>query len=341
MPGVSRPGVFLSYRRDDAGPYARSLQLQLSQRIPDVPIFMDLDSIEPGLDFAEVIEEAVNSSAVLVALIGRQWATVTDEDGGRRLDSPDDYVRFELKTALEHRLRVIPVLVDGARPLRQQQLPSELSKLARLNALELSYGRYDYDAGRLLDLIERVLAAAPGTAVVPRAPAVLDAGSARPDESFRPPEHRGSPSAKPRPRPLDAAKARRQREVRDQLKRGAITLPEVIADATHDDAIGAMQVSALLEAMPGLGKVRAKWIMEALGIAEGRSVRQLGRNQKAALINEFGETVGAGHPEPSTDAQPASVEPPTVGQPDKNDPFQAPQPRTFRRSRVLMCLEPL
>ena len=81
MPGAERRGVFLSYRRDDAGPYARSLQLQLSQRIPDAPIFMDLDSIEPGLDFAEVIEEAVNSSAVLVALIGRQWATLTDEDG--------------------------------------------------------------------------------------------------------------------------------------------------------------------------------------------------------------------------------------------------------------------
>ena len=60
MPGASRRGVFLSYRRDDAGPYARSLQLQLSQRFPDAFIFMDLDSIEPGLDFAEVIEEAVN-----------------------------------------------------------------------------------------------------------------------------------------------------------------------------------------------------------------------------------------------------------------------------------------
>jgi hypothetical protein len=108
MSGASRRGVFLSYRRDDAGPYARSLQLQLSQRIPDAPIFMDLDSIEPGLDFAEVIEDAVNSSAVLVALIGQQWATLTDEDGVRRLDNPDDYVRFEVKAALERGVRVIP-----------------------------------------------------------------------------------------------------------------------------------------------------------------------------------------------------------------------------------------
>ena len=60
-------------------------------------------------------------------------------------------------------MRVIPVLVDGARPLRQQQLPAELQKLARLNALELSYGRYEYDADRLVSLLQRLLAAAPGT----------------------------------------------------------------------------------------------------------------------------------------------------------------------------------
>jgi TIR domain-containing protein len=159
MRGSSLPGVFLSYRREDAGPYARSLQLQLSQRLPDTPIFMDLDSIEPGLDFAEVIEDAVNSCALLVALIGRQWATLTDEDGLRRLDNPHDYVRFEVKTALRRGVRVIPVLIDGAKPLRQQDLPPDLHKLARLNAHKLSYDRYPDDSARLVDLIQRVLAA--------------------------------------------------------------------------------------------------------------------------------------------------------------------------------------
>jgi hypothetical protein len=157
MPGVSGQGVFLSYRREDAGPYARSLQLQLSQRFPDARVFMDLDSIEGGLDFAEAIQDALNSSAVLVALIGRQWATLTDENGARRLDNPDDFARIEVKTALERGVRVIPVLIDGARPLRQQELPTELHKLAQLQALALSYGRYQDDADRLLDLIQRVL----------------------------------------------------------------------------------------------------------------------------------------------------------------------------------------
>src|SRR5690242_1508488 len=120
---------------------------------------MDLDSIQAGLDFAEVIAEAVGSCAVLVALIGRQWAAITDQEGRRRLDDPDDYVRFEIQAALERGVRVVPVLVDGARPLRQEQLPPELGRLARLNALELSYGRYQYDADRLLDLIQQVLGA--------------------------------------------------------------------------------------------------------------------------------------------------------------------------------------
>jgi hypothetical protein len=121
---------------------------------------MDLDSIEAGQPFAQVIRDALNSCAALVALIGRQWMMLADEEGQRRLDNPDDFVRLEVQTALERGVRVIPVLVDGASPPRQQQLPSGLQELAELNALELSYGRYDYDAGRLFERVQRVLAEA-------------------------------------------------------------------------------------------------------------------------------------------------------------------------------------
>ena len=54
MPGSQSRGIFLSYRREDAGPYARLLQSQLRDRFPDVQVFLDLDSIEAGLPFAEV-----------------------------------------------------------------------------------------------------------------------------------------------------------------------------------------------------------------------------------------------------------------------------------------------
>ena len=91
MSVVSR-GIFLSYRHEDAASYARLLQFQMRERFPGVHIFMDLDldldSGETGSDFADVIRETVDSCSVLVALIGRQWATIADEQGRRRLDLP-------------------------------------------------------------------------------------------------------------------------------------------------------------------------------------------------------------------------------------------------------------
>jgi transposase len=86
-----------------------------------------------------------------------------------------------------------------------------------------------------------------------------------------------------------AAKARKERaEVKDRLKHGGTSLAEVLKDGQADEVIGKMKVSALLESLPGVGKVRAKQIMERLGIAESRRVRGLGANQRAALEREFG-----------------------------------------------------
>ena len=89
-----------------------------------------------------------------------------------------------------------------------------------------------------------------------------------------------------------AARARKERaEVKNRLKRGSTTLPQVLKDGKSDDVIGKMKVSALLESMPGVGKVRAKQIMERLGIAESRRVRGLGANQRSALEHEFGSDI--------------------------------------------------
>jgi hypothetical protein len=81
---------------------------------------------------------------------------------------------------------------------------------------------------------------------------------------------------------------RRERsEVKNSLKKGAVTLSAVIADADENDAIAKMKVTALLTAMPGVGKKRAAQIMQQIGIAPNRSVRGLGLNQRAALEQEF------------------------------------------------------
>ena len=75
---------------------------------------MDIFTIEPGVDFVEKINEAVGSCDVLIAVIGPQWLTVTDDSGRRRLNDPEDFIRLEIKAALDRGIRVVPVLVGGA-----------------------------------------------------------------------------------------------------------------------------------------------------------------------------------------------------------------------------------
>ena len=88
-----------------------------------------------------------------------------------------------------------------------------------------------------------------------------------------------------------AAVARRRRaEVKNRLKHSGASLTAVLDVGETDDVIGKMRVSAVLEAMPGVGKVRAQRIMEKLGISPTRRVRGLGANQRAALAREFAET---------------------------------------------------
>ncbi|HEX3706038.1 MAG TPA: integration host factor, actinobacterial type [Mycobacteriales bacterium] len=87
-----------------------------------------------------------------------------------------------------------------------------------------------------------------------------------------------------------AAAARRTRaELRERLKRSNASLAEVLAEGERDEAIGKMRVSAVLESMPGVGKIRAQRIMERLSISASRRVRGLGTHQRAALEREFSD----------------------------------------------------
>lgn len=148
-------GIYICYRRQETAPYARLLREELSRRLGADHVFMDVDSIEVGLDFTEAIQRAVDACQILLALVGPLWLTVTDAEGRRRLDDPDDIVRLEIEAALARDVRVIPVLVDNTPMPRRQELPESLAPLARRNALELSYNRYAYDVGRLIEAVER------------------------------------------------------------------------------------------------------------------------------------------------------------------------------------------
>jgi TonB family protein len=183
---IARPrrhsaNIFINYRREDSSGHTGRLFDALSGHFAG-RLFMDVDTLEPGVDFVEAIEQAVGSCEVLIVVIGREWLTFKDAAGQRRLDDPADFVRLEVETALERKIRVIPVLVQGAQMPRAEELPPSLTRLARRNAIEISDARWAYDVDRLartiqkileeLDASTRTLAAALEKAAAPPAPAV-------------------------------------------------------------------------------------------------------------------------------------------------------------------------
>jgi ABC-type amino acid transport substrate-binding protein len=190
--------IFISYRREEAAYPAGWLYDRLADHFGGGQVFKDVDSIDLGDDFVEVISRAVARCDVLLAVIGEEWLTITDEHGRRRLDSPDDFVRLEIEAALSRRVRVIPILVDGATMPRAEELPGSLAGLVRRQALELSPARFDTDTSRLLNVLDRTLAEVRTEqfrpAVMERAPTTSPPpGVATPSRARPLPDRRGVP----------------------------------------------------------------------------------------------------------------------------------------------------
>lgn len=151
--------VFISYRREDAAGYARAIYEELTERFGPERVFMDVDAIEPGLPFDEVIRNAVGQCEVLLVLIGARWLA-PQSDGRSRLEDERDFVRLEIAAALARKIRVIPVLLDGTPMPQEAELPEALRGLVWRNALELSNTRFGADISRLVEVLTRVLGGA-------------------------------------------------------------------------------------------------------------------------------------------------------------------------------------
>jgi len=149
--------IFIGYRREDSAGHSGRLFDKLSEHFGKDHVFMDVAGIEPGVDFVEAIEKAVGSSDAFIVVIGKQWLSITDADGRRRLDNPEDFIRLEIAAALRRNIRVIPVLVQGATAPSSGNLPEDLKKLSRLHAHEISDHRWDFDVGTLIETLEKVL----------------------------------------------------------------------------------------------------------------------------------------------------------------------------------------
>jgi hypothetical protein len=148
-------GIFISYRREDARGDAGRLANDLQEIFGAQQIFRDIEAIEAGTDFVRAIDEGVGACAVLLAVIGSRWLSVTGADGQRRIDDPRDYVRLEIALALKRDVRVVPVLVGEARMPKPEELPEDIAALARRHAHELSDRRWQFDVSNLAKVIEK------------------------------------------------------------------------------------------------------------------------------------------------------------------------------------------
>jgi uncharacterized protein YjbI with pentapeptide repeats len=148
---LTRGKIFLSYRRGDTAGAAAFLYDRLAAHFGHEQVFKDIDSLRPGDNFPGEIASTVASCDVLLAVIGQRWLTITDQHGARRLDDPGDFVRLEIETALaQDDVLVVPVLVDGARMPRDDELPASLIGLASRHARPLNASRFDAHVEKLL-----------------------------------------------------------------------------------------------------------------------------------------------------------------------------------------------
>jgi TIR domain len=140
-------GVFISYRREESSFAARAICDRVAQKVGRENIFLDVDNIDLGVDWFEVLAEKVGACDALIAVIGKNWVSSADED---------DFIRFEIESALQRNVRVIPVLVDGAKMPRADELPDAIKNLARRQGIEISHNHFDSDVERLTDALVRI-----------------------------------------------------------------------------------------------------------------------------------------------------------------------------------------
>jgi hypothetical protein len=187
-PQASSLRLFVSYRHDDVPAYSGRLADRLVSRFGEDGVFLDIDAIDPGLDFRVVLRQAIEACDVVLVVIGPGWLEAREPDGSRRLDQPNDYVRLEIEAALDRDIRIIPVLVEGAQMPTANQLPDELVPLCYRNAVEMGK-HFHTEAAALIVKLERIEQAKLKDASAPTP--VVEAGEA----ATASPPHRGAGTA--------------------------------------------------------------------------------------------------------------------------------------------------
>jgi hypothetical protein len=155
--GDGTMGIFLSYRRNDGASVAGRLADRLIERYGRSRVFLDVESLDVGVNFVEEILAAIRNGDAFMLFIGPTWVTAENENGRRRLDDPDDVLVLEIREALRCRVPIVPLLLDGAEPLNREDLPAGLESLSQMEAEMLAHKSFGYDVDRLLDRLEKLV----------------------------------------------------------------------------------------------------------------------------------------------------------------------------------------
>ena len=148
------PLTFISYRRQDSAGAARWLYSVLQRTFGPDTVFMDVEAIRASDDWAERIQTALGRATVLMVVIGPHWLRVTDEYGRRRLDREDDWVRTEIRHALDRSIPIVPVLLSKTPLPERAALPEPIARLVGRQAFDLRDDRWEQDISALISTVE-------------------------------------------------------------------------------------------------------------------------------------------------------------------------------------------
>jgi len=133
---AERHKIFINYRRSDSTWAAGAIYERLCNKFSEENVFQDVEDIEIGNRFDEVIMDVLDKTSVFLVIIGPTWLTTQDADTGRRrLDLEGDFVRREIEVALRDNISIIPVCVEGAPMPPASVLPDSISELERWHAM--------------------------------------------------------------------------------------------------------------------------------------------------------------------------------------------------------------
>ena len=133
--------IFISYRREDSQDAAWALADKLASRYGQANVFLDREAIGLGDEWRARVDHALEQARIVLVMIGPHWLSITDRWGRRRIDQADDVLAYELFTAHQNDVEVVPLYLHGMKPLPPEALPNRLTFLADRHGLPFEIPR--------------------------------------------------------------------------------------------------------------------------------------------------------------------------------------------------------